>query len=425
MSRSEIRIDNDGDVEKLSLSFVVPRFGPEIRGGAETAVRFLASSLLRLGCAQVEILTTTAKDMNTWENYYPSGNEDFEGLSVRRFSVDSGRIPNFDAATARMLARARSTTMAEAVHFTELQGPVSMGLIDAIANSTADAVIFYPYLYNCTTAGIANCPTVRVLHPAAHEEPVLDLVLYDTVFGLADGIVYQTSAEKNIVETRFNISQKPSLLLGMGVDPNPVTPGNIVERLGLMQSDFILCLGRVDVAKGTTLLAELFLEYKTRNPTGLKLVIAGPISVLPPSGADIIILGEISDGDKFDLISNAKVIVSPSLHESFSLVLLEAWNLNKPVLVNQMCAATTEQVTLSGGGLYFSNYETFEVSLTRLLQDSDLARSLGKNGANYVESRFSWVNLTNRYFEFLLSLVRKAEGLGVGKNDFGQGHAKS
>ncbi len=388
---------------QLKIAFVVPRYGAQVRGGAESAVRMLATRLASCDDTTVEILTTTAVDMNTWENYFPSGNEIEDNVTIRRFRVDSGRISNFEAATAKMLSSARSRTLDEAKHFVELQGPVSGSLIDAIARSNADAVVFYPYLYHSTTEGVLSCQAFTILHPAAHEESALDLPIYDEVFSSVDALVYQTAAERDVVETRFKVSDKPSLLLGMGIDSYAISSSDILTRLGLGSKPFLLCLGRVDVAKGTTLLVQLFKEFKVRNNIDLKLVIAGPISDLPPSHPDVILVGPVSDAEKDSLLSAMLVLVSPSLYESFSIVLLEAWDKKKPVLVNKACAATTEQVIRSGGGLYFSNYETFELSLEKFLGDIDLRKRLGENGHKFGRAFYSWDSLILKYREFICS----------------------
>ena len=49
---------------------------------------------------------------------------------------------------------------------------------------------------------------------------------------------------------------------------------------------------------------------------------------------DIVVTGTVSEADKWDILAGAQVMVNPSAYESFSLVLLEAWILGVPVLVN-------------------------------------------------------------------------------------------
>ncbi len=82
----------------------------------------------------------------------------------------------------------------------------------------------------------------------------------------------------------------------------------------------------------------------------------GPISDKAPEHPDIVATGTVSEADKWDILGGAEVMVTPSAYESFSLVLLEAWSLDVPVLVNASCAATMEHCRRSGGGLWFESY---------------------------------------------------------------------
>ena len=56
------------------LAFVVPRYGADVVGGAETLVRGLAEHLAAPGSA-VEVLTTCARDHLSWKNVLPGRRE--------------------------------------------------------------------------------------------------------------------------------------------------------------------------------------------------------------------------------------------------------------------------------------------------------------------------------------------------------------
>ncbi len=141
------------------------------------------------------------------------------------------------------------------------------------------------------------------------------------------------------------------------------------EILGLGDRPYLCYLGRVDEHKGCGMLAEYFARYKERHPGPLALAMVGPISDKAPEHPDIVATGTVSEQDKWDVLAGAQVMVNPSAYESFSLVLLEAWSLDVPVLVNASCAATMEHCRRSGGGLWFESYRTFEVTVERLVAD--------------------------------------------------------
>ena len=60
------------DRPPFRLAFVVPRYGADVVGGAETLVRGLAEHLAAAGSA-VEVLTTCARDHLSWKNVLPAG----------------------------------------------------------------------------------------------------------------------------------------------------------------------------------------------------------------------------------------------------------------------------------------------------------------------------------------------------------------
>ena len=394
-----------GTESGLKLAYVVPRYGTEIIGGAENATRMLSEALVRLGRAQVEILTTTALSMDTWANHFPARTETLNGVTVHRFAVDGERAPNFAAATRRALAAPAAQSMDEAAELIRMQGPVSHGLLEAISVGDYDAVLFYPYLYHPTVEGVGLAKAPTIMHPAAHDEPVIDLPIFESVFAAVSGFAYHTAAERAVVESRFQVAEKPSIDLGMGFEPHQGTSGGYLREIGIAGRPFLLCLGRVDAPKGTTLLVDLFREYKERNPSDLALVVAGPIYIAPNPAPDVHVVGPVSEAAKEELLSECSALVSPSAFESFAIVLLEAWAKRKPVLVNSVCAATSEQVQRSGGGLRFDGFETFEAALNLLTGDAAAAARLGAAGRRYAMSRYHWPDLIDRYVAFVRRVI--------------------
>ena len=82
----------------------------------------------------------------------------------------------------------------------------------------------------------------------------------------------------------------------------------------------------------------------------------------------------VDEADKWDIVRDALVAVSPSALESFSLVVVEAWVDRVPVLVNGACGPTREHCERSGGGLWFTSYPEFEAVLDRLVVRRRAAR---------------------------------------------------
>jgi glycosyltransferase involved in cell wall biosynthesis len=271
-------------------------------------------------------------------------------------------------------------------------------------------VAFYPYLDHPTVAGIGRVKVPAVLHPAAHDEPCLYLPVFRGTFGDADAFCYHTAAERLLVERTYPVAEKPQIVLGLGVGESAGAGRRGADVLGLGDRPYIVSVGRVDEHKGSKMLASYFATYKERRPGPLALALVGPISVVLEPHEDIVITGTLSEADKWDIVRDAQVAVSPSALESFSLVVLEAWVDRVPVVVNGTCGPTREHCERSGGGLWFTSYPEFEATLERLLGDPLLRTTLGENGRAYVDRFYRWPVLIARYAEFLTSVVARGRG---------------
>jgi glycosyltransferase involved in cell wall biosynthesis len=370
-------------------------------GGAETAARQFAERLVSQMGWEVDVLTSCAEDFVTWEDVFEPGQETANGVRVIRFPATSGRDPTFHALSAALLADPSRASPSDAQRWVDLQGPVVPALTDAAVTSDADVVVFYPYLYYPTVRAIERVSAPTILHPAAHDEPALRLPIFPPVFAAADGLVFQTAAERDLVQRFFPVASHHQLLLGLGVDDPDRMEGRSVED----RPPYLLCLGRVDTHKGSPLLASLFATYKERHPGPLRLVFAGPVVEAPPAHPDVDVLGPVPEAEKWSLLERAVALVSPSAYEAFSLAVAEAWSARTPVVVNRACQATVEHCLHSGGGLPFAGFGEFEAIVDLLTGDDETARRLGSRGRAYVDRWFRWVRVIDRYAEFVVSVA--------------------
>ena len=98
------------------------------------------------------------------------------------------------------------------------------------------------------------------------------------------------------------------------------------------------------------------------------------------------------------------LLVVPSLFESLSLALLEAWNHSVPALVNGRCSVLKGQVLRAGGGVYYRNFDEFSRELSYLLDHADVARQLGAQGCAYVDREYRWPHVMEKIERFLTAL---------------------
>ena len=391
----------------MKLTFVTPRYGTEVIGGAETAARMLAERLCLRPGWEVEVLTSCALDHLTWENTEPAGTTVINGVTVRRFPTASPRTLDYFYLDGKLRVAPAEATLSETRKWLALNGPMCPDLVDAVAESDADVIACYPYLFATTVDAIAVAKVPVVLHPAAHDEPALYFSAFRRSFRDIDGLVYHTRAERDLMEDVFSVGAQPQVVLGLGVNEPAGAGRSGGEILGIGDRPYLCYLGRVDEHKGCGMLADYFAEYKQRHPGDLALAFVGPVSAKGPDHPDIVVTGTVSEADKWDILGGAQAMVNPSAYESFSLVVLEAWTLGVPVLVNGSCAATMEHCRRSGGGLWFDSYRTFEATVDRLTGDAPLRAALGDAGRRYTARNYLWPSIIDRYTAFLTGVVER------------------
>lgn len=366
------------------LAIVVQRYGAEVNGGAEQHARWLAEQLAVN--ADVTVLTTRALDYITWADHYPEGETVENGVRVRRFSVDARREWK-KAQRQTRLVMTHQHTLFDEVQWVRDQGPFSTPLFTAVrrAYETTDAFIFYTFHYASTYFGLPIVSDRAFLVPTAHDDPFVHMALFRPLFHLPRGIFYLTEPERALVQRVTRNGYVPSTVTGVGVEvPVDVSAARFRQRHGI-DGPFLLYVGRIDESKNVPELLDFFARFRQAQPDApLKLVLIGRTNMPLPDQPDIVHLGFLPDGDKFDAIAAAEVVVLPSLYESLSMIILEAWAVGTPVLVNEQCEVVKYQCKQSNAGLYYRTPDEFAATLQLLLGSSPLRRQMGKQGRAFV-----------------------------------------
>jgi glycosyltransferase involved in cell wall biosynthesis len=379
----------------LKIAFVVQRYGLEINGGAEFLCREVAEHLSRY--CEVEVITTCAIDYTTWKNEYSEGETTINGVSVRRFPVDYPRnLKRFNNLSERILGKKH--TIDEEIEWMRLQGPYSTKLIQFIKDNkdSYDSFIFFTYLYCTTFFGLPLVADKAILVPTAHDEPPIYLSIFEEIFKNPKAIMYNTKEEKEFVIKQFHNENIPSDIAGAGVTA-PVSIDENNSKFRSDKEDFLIYMGRVDESKGCGELFDYFIRYKTETHSSVKLMVLGKAVMGIPKHPDIIYLGFVSDQEKYSALRLSKILLMPSKYESLSMVLLEAWCCQKPVLVNGQCEVLKGQCIRSNAGLWYENYEEFSECLNLLLANEQLRVQLGYNGRGFMDLNYSWEKIEMKY----------------------------
>ena len=379
------------------VAIVVQRYGEEVSGGAELHARWLAERLLPL--AEIHVLTTCAVDYVTWANEYPAKTTLVNGVTVHRFAVDQPR----DWAAAQKQTQAlllQEHSLFDEIAWVKAQGPYSTALLTAVRQSYAnfDAFIFFTYLYATTYFGLPLVSDKAILVPTAHDEPFLYLPVFRPLFHLPRAIVYNTQTEKRLVNrVTGNNGRAQDIIAGVGVNlPEQVSAERFRQKYQI-DGPFLLYVGRIAHGKNVPELLEDFQRFRQNQKDPLKLVLIGKANFDLPTHPDIVPLGFLSEQDKFDALQAASVVVMPSLYESLSMIVLEAWLMGRPVLVNGRCAVLRNQCRRSNGGLYYTSYDEFSATLQQLLSNPSLRQQLGRQGQRFAQTEYHWDTIIHRY----------------------------
>ncbi len=389
----------------MTLAVVVQRYGADINGGAELHARYIAERLSRH--AEVEVLTTCARDYVTWKNELKPGEETLGRIRVRRFPVRRPRDPHeFGRRSERVFHHTHS--LADELRWLDSEGPESPALIAAIRaeSSRFDFVLFFSYRYYHAYRGARAVADKAVLVPTAERDPAIALGIFGPLFNGVRAIMYNSYEERALINRVSGNQAVPGVVVGIGSDvPDRVNPQRIRRKFNL-RGPFAIYVGRIDENKGCGELFTYFQRYARQFPQGLSLVLVGSAVMKVPAHPRIRHLGFLGDEDKFDAMAAADVLIMPSQYESLSMVALEAWALGRPVLANARCDVLRGQCIRSNGGLYYESYDEFVETLYALESNGPMNGLLGRNGRDYFKRHYAWPVIERKYLEMFDRLKR-------------------
>jgi glycosyltransferase involved in cell wall biosynthesis len=387
----------------MNVAWVVPRYGDEVGGGAEELCRRTVD-LLRDHVAST-VLTTCALDYRTWANHFEAGETRLAGARVIRFEVDERRRQDiFDELSARAYGEPDDVFLGE--RWMHAQGPQSAALLEHLraCGDDYDCVVFLPYLYATTATGLPVVASRAVLVPCAHDEPPLRLRIFERVFAAARALVFNTPAERRLVESRFGTDGRPRFVAGLAIDPPPTADPNRFRDAYGIRGPYLLCLGRIEPAKGSDVAIERFDEARARW-RDLSLVLMGRAHMEIPHVPGLVVTGFVDEQTKHDALAGATVVLLPSAFESLSIAALEAWSHRRPTLANAASEVLVDQTRRANGGLWYANVAEFHEALDVLLSHPPIAEALGLQGRRWVRATANRDRVRRLWLEALAAVA--------------------
>jgi glycosyltransferase involved in cell wall biosynthesis len=395
-------------MNRRRVAIVVQRIGEGISGGAEWLAMTIARQLAT--AHDVDVLTSCARDYTTWRNVYPAGRATVSaGLAIHRFPVDQERDPAHFGELCRALEgslKRGTVTRTQEEEWVREQGPTSTALHDYVRLHRDEYAAFFFFTYQYATAALI-LPLVAdraVLIPCAHDEWPLRLPFYGELLALAQRHFYLTPEEGDLISARMAQPPRWGKVVALGMSGS--TPGDADRFRGEfnVHRRFALYLGRVDPSKNV---ATLFDEWQrlwqtSRRPDLLPdLVVIGAAVMPVMMHPNVHYLGQVDDRQRNDALAACDFLINPSLYESLSLVLLEAWAAGKPVLVHRDCKVTTGQVERARGGLSFATSQEFAAGVYAM-EDSAARAAWGQSGQRYVTANYTWETVLAAYREAII-----------------------
>lgn len=398
----------------MRITYVIQRYGREVVGGGESFCRQFATRLAARG-HEVTVLTSRVLDIHSMAFHYDEGTEVIDGVTVHRLP---GHAPCDEhiVQVLRRVAYANPNSNPD-IHYAwqRAMGPLLPTLRDWIGEHRKRIDVLVPvtqFYFPANEAIIAaaklGLPTL--FHPLAHQDRSLQLSFFDRTFGAVSAFGFLTEEEEALVRRRFGSAQ-PSLVHGVGVDLAPPIDDEGADALGLPDRPYLVFVGRTENHKlGDAI--DYMARFRARHGRRVDLVTVGPTMAWLEQVPDVLRAGFQPDGVRNAVIQRSLGLVMPSPFESFSMVLTEAWALGRPALVNGQCTALRGQAERSGGAFSYDDYDQFEAGLLRLLDEPGTAGRLGAAGRAYVEARYDWDDVIDRYEDLLARVAGKPSPAG-------------
>ena len=421
----------------MKFAFVTARYGADITTGPDHACRVLAEQVSSRH--DVDVLTTCARNPQSWKNEFSEGTDRVRGALVRRFSVSQSRDEQaFSQFSARVLAGPR--TRADELEWLRRAGPWSAGLIDFIRrqHKSYDVLVFFSLCSPVTVAAATLAPERTIVFPYLQLQPALRFDVGAEILSAVRGVGLISGTERQLLRSYMRVTPQHDEVVGVGIDPSPEQsyprhqqdpadvvvddeataaggeddgPASYLEGRGVpfrrrhrLYGPFALYGGRVEPDNGCEEMLDYFDTYAASDgDTALALM--GVKMMQVPEEPYIRLAGVLPERQRMIACEAADVTIAPSADDLVSQPLLESLAVGTPVLASARNSAAVEHCRRANAGLYYSNRGEFVEALRLMMTNSRLRGRLGENGRIYIRQNFRWDAVLGR-FDRLVSKAR-------------------
>ena len=410
------------------IAFITVRYGLDVTGGAEFHCRMLAERLVQY--YDVEVLTTTVKDYTTFIPESKEGDDELNGVKIKRFNnnpFDKNSFIQLQKKTKkarkirRLIYRLKLSNIIfplfpiwnyqKEIEYKLMKnhGFYSDNLLHYIEDhqDEYDALIFLTYENAITQFGALIAPEKTILIPTAHLESMLFRTINSHLFTKVGFIAFNTDTEREMCAQIFQQKLAQNQVVSVGVDITPVSEKELQLVKQKYPAQYLLFCGRIVEGKLNNFL-DFFITFKQKYKTDIKLILTGDLFMPKVNHADIIYTGFVSESEKTALIQNSFAIVNPSIYESLSLIALEALSLGKMVIANKKCNVMIEHERKSNGALIcYKSSRHLNNILLHLINNPKIVKEKGFEGIKYVSENYQWNIIINKLRDIIEKLKLK------------------
>ena len=399
------------DSRKKKIAIITPRYGREAAGQVPYAAAALARRLAAF--YSVTVLTSTAKDYDSFANYYPEGESVEDGVKLLRFKTTSDRDEqSFERLEALRVNLGFVGKMLDKKLIRE-KGPLVRGLTAYIKEHTKDydRMLFLTFSYYTTVAAWKYAADKAVLIPFTKNADEIALIkrdIYRDIFSSAKFVIYKDEEEKQAIEALLKepYPESSTGVTGFEIPPYADSPEKRAELVSefrkkyAVEGEYILYTGHISAGRECDKMFECFAAFKESKPgKDMHLTVIGRPDgeVVLPVDIGAYYPGFVSEKERFAAIAGAELLwftaESPADIHNFTAGLM----FGVPAIVSGNCTRLAEMAKRSESAFVYDSKEDCikYMSDIAMMSDRDYAR-ISVRGRFFSEDNYGWDAVTAR-----------------------------